>query len=104
MRVIVSRSGGFAGMRMTWQVVIDDQPDAPDWRLLVSELPWDEVPAAPATPDRFVYRIRYEEPQAHPPTREATLAEQQVQGPWRTLVDRVREAGQRPSAAAAAAL
>jgi hypothetical protein len=114
MLVIVTRSGGFAGLRRTWSVLVDEQPDAADWLVLLAELPWDEVRPEPPQPDRFVYVIRYERqggaagtpdtaqesPRpstvhqlADPPEREATLAEQQLQGPWRELVDRVRTAG-----------
>ena len=106
MLVIVTRSGGFGGLRRTWSVLIDEQPDAADWLVLLAELPWDDVPPQPPQPDRFVYVIRYERqsgaPVARdtasrplatdPPEREATLAEQQLQGPWRELVDRVRTA------------
>ena len=84
MEVIVSRSGGLAGIRLVWEVAVDDQPDRDDWVLLIEELPWSAVPPAPPEPDRFVYRIECA------PHR-ATLAERQVTGPWRTLVDRVRE-------------
>jgi hypothetical protein len=38
----------------------------------------------PPEPDRFIYRIRC-------PPREVTLAERQLVGPWRELVDRVQE-------------
>ena len=106
MLVIVTRSGGFGGLRRTWSVLVDEQPDAAAWLVLLSELPWDDVPPQPPQPDRFVYVIRYERqsgapadldhPHAptpiDPPEREATLAEQQLQGPWRELVDRVRTA------------
>ncbi|KQX06597.1 MULTISPECIES: protealysin inhibitor emfourin [unclassified Leifsonia] len=106
MLVIVTRSGGFGGLRRTWSVLIDEQPDAADWLVLLAELPWDDVPPQPPQPDRFVYIIRYERqagapvapdtasrpPATDPPEREATLAEQQLQGPWRELVDRVRTA------------
>ena len=85
MAVIVSRSGGLAGLRLTWVVRIDDQPDRDDWYLLIREIPWGRPPPAPPEPDRFVYRIRCE-------PHEATLAERQLTGPWRELVDRVQEA------------
>jgi hypothetical protein len=109
MRVIVSRSGGIAGMRMTWQVRIEDQPDASDWFALLRALPWDQVDHQAVRPDRFVYRIRFEKPAdpepdgdgrtsaddapGLPAEAEATLAEQQLKGPWRELVDRVRAVG-----------
>ncbi|UOE44697.1 protealysin inhibitor emfourin [Agromyces larvae] len=85
MDVIVSRSGGLAGLRLVWEVAVDDRPDRDDWVLLIRRLPWQEVPPAPPEPDRFVYRI-----ECAPHT--ATLAERQLTGPWRELVDRVQDA------------
>ncbi len=84
MDVIVQRSGGLAGLRVTWRVRVDEQPDAEAWVLLLDELPWREARGAVPEPDRYVYRI------ACPP-HEVELAERQVTGPWRRLVDRVRE-------------
>lgn len=84
MDVIVSRSGGLAGLRITWQVRVDEQPDRDDWYLLIEEIPWGRPPPVPPEPDRFIYRIRCE-------PHEATLAERQLTGPWRRLVDRVQE-------------
>ena len=87
MDVIVSRSGGLAGLRLTWEVRVDEQPDAEDWYLLIEEIPWSQPPPVPPEPDRFVYRIRCA-------PHEATLAERQLVGPWRELVDRVRDASE----------
>ena len=84
MDVIVSRSGGLAGLRLTWEVRIDEQPDADDWYVLIEEIPWSQPPPVPPEPDRYVYRIRCA-------PHEATLAERQLTGPWRRLVDRVQE-------------
>ncbi|MCU1406626.1 MAG: hypothetical protein JWQ43_2929 [Glaciihabitans sp.] len=83
MNVSVTRSGGFAGLRRTWVVVIDDQPDTESWRDLLERLPWDNRPRGAREPDRYSYEIRY----SH---HHATLPEQQLTGPWRELVDRVR--------------
>ena len=83
MKVIVSRSGGIAGIRITWEVQVDDQPDASTWTELVDALPWDEVTESDPEPDRYVYRIRCA-------PHEVVLGEPQVSGPWRELVDRVR--------------
>ena len=84
MDVIVSRSGGLAGLRLTWEVRIDEQPDADDWYVLIEAIPWSQPPPVPPEPDRYVYRIRCA-------PHEATLAERQLTGPWRRLVDRVQE-------------
>jgi len=93
MDVIVSRSGGLAGLRLTWQVRVDDQPDSDDWYVLIEQIPWSELPPAPPEPDRFVYRIRCEPLQATVDDRahDATLAERQLTGPWRKLVDLVQD-------------
>lgn len=80
----MQRTGGLAGLRITWRVEVDEQPDPDAWVVLIDELPWREVPPAPPEPDRYVYRIEC-------PPHEALLAERQVTGPWRELVDRVRE-------------
>jgi len=80
----VQRTGGLAGLRTTWRVEVDEQPDPDAWVVLIGELPWREVPPAPPEPDRYVYRIECA-------PHEALLAERQVTGPWRELVDRVRE-------------
>ncbi|GAA1059765.1 protealysin inhibitor emfourin [Agromyces bracchium] len=100
MEVEVVRSGGIAGLRLTWTVEVEDQPDPEEWVLLVERLPWSETPPGPPEPDRYTYRIRCE-------PHEATLAERQVTGPWRDLVDRVRDVAEpergRPDAAGRAA-
>ncbi|MBF4619617.1 protealysin inhibitor emfourin [Clavibacter sp. VKM Ac-2542] len=86
MEIAVSRTGGVAGMTRTWSVRVDDGQDgAADWSALVDACPWDE-PAVP-TPgaDRFVYLVRAGD-------REARLGEAAVDGAWRRLVDRVRDA------------
>ncbi|MFL0411801.1 protealysin inhibitor emfourin [Microbacterium paludicola] len=89
MNVVVVRSGGFAGIRVTWEVRVDDQPDRAEWFELVESLPWDDAPSAPpGEPDRYIYRITCE-------PHEVVLPERQLDGPWRTLVDRVRERARR---------
>ena len=79
-----SRSGGLAGLRLTWEVRVEEQPDPREWYLLIDEIPWGEPRPVAPEPDRFVYRIRCE-------PHEATLADRQLTGPWRQLVDRVQE-------------
>ncbi|WP_022893505.1 protealysin inhibitor emfourin [Agromyces subbeticus] len=93
MDVIVSRSGGLAGLRLTWHVRVDDQPDSDDWYVLIEQIPWSEPPPLPPEPDRFVYRIRCELQDSAPASRahDATLAERQLTGPWRKLVDLVQD-------------
>jgi hypothetical protein len=85
MKVSVTRSGGFAGLRRTWAVTVDDQPDRDAWDDLLGRLPWGERTQSAPQPDRYVYEIRYSR-------RRVTLPEQQLTGPWKELVDRVRDA------------
>ncbi|MFT4234036.1 MAG: hypothetical protein QM607_03420 [Microbacterium sp.] len=90
-RIVVSRTGGVAGITRRWCVERDDA-DADGWRDMVEQCPWDEEPdtddSVPRT-DRFVWRIDAELPCAH---RERTLDETQVEGAWRELIDAVRDA------------
>jgi hypothetical protein len=106
MKVTVTRSGGFAGLARRWQVFVEREPDEESWILLLRRLPWDEVAQEPAQPDRYLYRINCEprktaendvsgaqerrEPVIAEP-REVVIPEQRLTGPWRELVDRVRE-------------
>ena len=85
MKIVVVRSGGILGTPRRWEVTVDDQEDPQSWRMLVEELPWDGHPRTAPAPDRYVYRIRCAR-------RQVTLAEQEVVGPWRELVDRVQDA------------
>ncbi|WP_345750654.1 protealysin inhibitor emfourin [Microbacterium rhizophilus] len=92
MDVIVVRTGGFAGIRVTWEVRVEEQPDRREWRELVESLPWDDATADESgEPDRYVYRITCE-------PHEAVLPERRVEGPWRVLVDRVRDRSRRAPA------
>lgn len=83
MKVFVSRMGGVTGMQLTWQVRVDDQPDADIWWELLDSLPWDDAPDARVQPDRFCYKISVE-------PHQVTIPEERLEGPWRELVDRVR--------------
>lgn len=82
----MSRTGGVAGMTRTWSVRVDDGSDERgDWSALVDACPWDDpAPPSPGA-DRFVYLVRAGD-------REVRLGEAAVDGPWRRLVDRVRDA------------
>lgn len=92
--ITVARVGGVAGVRRRWSVT-PDRPQLADWRALVESCPWDAVPAeqaaSPRAPggDRFVWIIEVHLPESH---HEAELPESSLTGPWRELVDRVREA------------
>ncbi|WP_219949953.1 protealysin inhibitor emfourin [Salinibacterium sp. M195] len=89
MKVQVWRSGGLLGRRVEWDVVIDEQPDPDQWYLLIAELPWHEHIITIPVPDRYTYEIRCD-------PHEVVIPEQELVGPWRELVDRVREANKRP--------
>jgi hypothetical protein len=106
MKVTVTRSGGFAGLARRWQVFVEREPDEEAWILLLRQLPWDDVAQEPAQPDRYLYRINCEPRKTasagpmdghkrHEPViaepREVVIPEQSLTGPWRELVDRVRE-------------
>ncbi|TIH32069.1 protealysin inhibitor emfourin [Subtercola vilae] len=99
--VIVVRSGGFAGLKHSWQASPSTEDESARWLSLLGELPWstqapDARPAA-IEPDRFVYRIRVllNAQVEH----EATVPESALTGPWRTLVESVRDAADNPTPA-----
>jgi len=84
----VARSGGIAGMTRRWSV----QPSGSErehWMLLVERCPWDEKPPAGTGADRFLWRI---EVRVRQERHEQVIPEEHLQGPWRALVDAVREA------------
>ncbi|GAB3598041.1 protealysin inhibitor emfourin [Microbacterium tumbae] len=92
--IVVVRTGGFAGRRRHWQVDAV-AADAEYWRGLVAECPWEDEPCvssgsreAPGSADRFVWSIRARTPEQH----DRDLPESALTGPWRALVDAVREA------------
>ena len=84
----VTRSGGIAGLRRTWVVVVEDQPDSDQWQLLISSLPWADAEVSAPQPDRYTYEIVCAQ-------HRVLLAEQSIDGQWRELLDRVR-ASSRP--------
>jgi hypothetical protein len=90
--VTVTRTGGIAGMRRTWRA----QPateESPQWIALIDGCPWDAAdPARPIPPtgaDRFMWHV---DARCGDAEREAALADPEVQGPWRDLIDAVRAA------------
>ena len=87
MKITVKRTGGFAGLTRTWQIQVEEQPDREKWVQLVEALPWHSRPRSAPQPDRFVYLIRV----SH---RRIVLPEQELDGPWRELVQRVRGAAE----------
>ncbi len=86
--ILVVRSGGFAGLTQQWRVEAHD--DTEEWLELVRACPWGAVGRDAASRDRFVWRIEARLPRA---VRTASVPDAHLVGPWRALVDRVREAG-----------
>ena len=90
--VTVTRTGGIAGMRRTWRAQ-PDTAESPHWIALIDGCPWGAAdPARPIRPsgaDRFVWHV---DARCGDAAREAALADPEVQGPWRELIDAVRSA------------
>jgi hypothetical protein len=104
LRITVARSGGIAGIAPQWTVTASEEADVDSWLSLVESCPWDApdpadgagASGAPGGPigggvDRFVYTIRVFLPTDE--ERDARVPEQRLDGPWRDLVDRVKDAG-----------
>ncbi|MEI3843125.1 MULTISPECIES: protealysin inhibitor emfourin [Microbacterium] len=86
--VIVIRTGGIAGIPRRWRAM--PAPDEEErWISLVERCPWDAPDRDEPGADRFRWRIEARTPAGR---RERELPETQLDGPWRTLVDAVREA------------
>jgi hypothetical protein len=88
LRILVVRSGGFAGISRRWSV--DEQDPADDWIALVEACPWNEVGEDAQARDRFVWRIEARMARHH---HEASVPDSLLVGPWRELVDRVQQDG-----------
>ncbi|MDZ8201649.1 protealysin inhibitor emfourin [Microbacterium sp. SSW1-59] len=87
--VTVRRTGGFAGIPRQWEAhPAPEDPILPD---LVDRCPWEAAaePRAPAV-DRFVWVVTARwEPGGQ---QRVVLSDETMTGPWRALVDAVREA------------
>ncbi|NJC23516.1 putative secreted protein [Arthrobacter pigmenti] len=80
-RIVVSRSGGFAGITRTWSVDVSSDEAQERWLPLLDQVEdFDDD----AQRDRYVYRISVG-------YREVTVTESAVQGPWKELVERVKD-------------
>lgn len=90
--VTVTRTGGVAGLRRTWQAE-PDTAESPQWIALIDGCPWDAADPARRTPpsgaDNFMWHV---DARCGENAREAELADPEVQGPWRDLIDAVRAA------------
>jgi len=90
--VSVVRSGGMAGIRKQWRAE-PPASDIPHWRALVDQCPWDDTGAPAEGNDRFIWHITAcTDPSDQ---REAEIPDSRLRGPWRTLVDEVRDASSR---------
>jgi len=92
--VIVERTGGFAGLTRLWSVTAGH--DDATWTALVDACDWGEAgasraPGEPAGADRFCWTVTARTAAAE---RSASLAEHEVDGPWRALIDAVRSASE----------
>ena len=86
--ILVVRSGGIAGLSKQWRATPD--PDrTPRWRKLVESCPWDAPLPATSGADRYQWRIEVTEGES--PVHRARLSDGQVEGPWRALIDEVRQ-------------
>ncbi|MDQ4215044.1 protealysin inhibitor emfourin [Microbacterium sp. ASV81] len=86
--ILVVRSGGIAGIPRRWSV----QPpsgEAASWVALLERCPWDDEIGPGTGGDRFVWRI---EARIHEERHEQVIPEEHLLGPWRELVDAVRNA------------
>jgi hypothetical protein len=88
-QVVLTRTGGVAGLRRQWTVETEHQPNPEHWTRLAGSLPWTgaggTATSASTTdqrPDQFVYRLRCD-------NREISLAESQLTGAWREFADLV---------------
>lgn len=99
-RIVIARSGGFAGLILVWDLDIDASSLREEIGSQVTRLQWPSTAADGAEPahvgpggagaggagqaDRFVYEIesRY---------GRARLGETELTGEWRLLVDTVRQ-------------
>lgn len=96
--ITVVRTGGIAGMRREWRAVAEGD-DASRLVTLIEGCPWDAVTdscdPSRSGADRYVWRI---DARCGPDERTAELPDSAVEGPWRELVDTVRD-GQPPPGA-----
>lgn len=87
LRIVVQRTGGFAGLSRTWSA--EPEPaERPRWIALVQSCPWDAGSrSSDGGADRFVWEVRVD---AGAETHRAALGETALEGAWRELVDAVR--------------
>lgn len=92
--IVVTRTGGFAGLRRQWRVEPPAE-EAARWVALIDRCPWDDVdPQPPVGADLFAWHIRARcVTESEEREHDARLQDPQVEGPWRDLIDEVRNRG-----------
>jgi len=85
--IAVVRTGGIAGIRRHWQVE-PAHDEVSHWIELIDRCPWEAPCPDSRGADRYIWSIRARTPEA---SRERDLPESALDGPWRRLVDAVRE-------------
>lgn len=83
-RIEVSRSGGFAGLSRTWSVEVSPAEAEERWLPLLEQAEAEN--AETLHRDRFIYHI------VVVGYRDAMVPESAVQGPWKELLERARNA------------
>ena len=91
--IIVVRSGGIAGLSKQWRAEPDPRR-TPHWWELVESCPWDAPPSAAPGADRYQWRIEVH--RGETAVHRARLGDGQVEGPWRALIDEVRQVAPPP--------
>lgn len=85
--IIVVRSGGLAGLSRRWQVEpAHDQ--TPRWVELIERCPWSDPDPSEQGADRYIWSILARTPDAR---HERDVPEAALDGPWRELVEAVRD-------------
>ena len=87
MKITVTRSGGFAGLTRVWSVEVSNHSESEQWKALIDRLPWGQNDKTSEEPDRYSYLVRCDQ-------NEARISERALTGPWRELLDRVRQIGE----------
>lgn len=87
--VRVVRTGGFAGLKREWTAEPGSGEESV-WIALIEDCPWDAAAAGTGVDgaDRFVWIIEVRVRRAE---MSARLGDGDMTGPWRALVDAVRE-------------
>ncbi len=90
MRIVVIRSGGFAGLTRRAEVDVDAAPDAAWWRATVAvAVPLPDPPSPSPVRDGFTWTIELGD-------QSAVLPDSAVRGPLREIAERTLAEGETP--------